>query len=466
MKRLIVLIILICVTLSVWGQSPIVEIITPVSGKVAFTNRLLSYDGQAQNQLFILNTASGEIQIIDDSVWGIHGAGGVGGSPYWNSTGDQILYSIFPSLQSPLQLRLLDVTSMSSSLIREEIGISAEGWHGDKIITTVLSPPDPRIYSIYQLDLTSGENRFVDQFIEDASIANLPTLNLSQDIASDRCISRVNHIEWNPVYTDWIMIEIPTHSCIEEIIYEPIYEETVTLTFIYNISTHEILSINGVIGQYDTTYGSKWSSDGNYLFIEAYDGNNPTITFIVGFDPFLVNKLTIRQTTAIDIDLTDWLTVSDLFISVENNLGSAEDIIFYITQLNEDTFNQVEFFRLPRSTFVLFGGIGPFDWVYLGDEAEAAELSCIFDETLPTRLEIGAQAQVAFTDGTPSRLRSEPSTWGDVVQSLPEGTAFEIIGGYMCGSGYRWWQVQLADGTQGWIAEASETEYWIERRAS
>src|SRR5690606_2370139 len=82
------------------------------------------------------------------------------------------------------------------------------------------------------------------------------------------------------------------------------------------------------------------------------------------------------------------------------------------------------------------------DWRFEGDEDEARALSCIFDDTLSPRLTIGNRAQIAVTDGTASRLRSEPSTWSDVVANLPEGTEFAVIGDYFCGNGYRFWQVQ------------------------
>ena len=45
---------------------------------------------------------------------------------------------------------------------------------------------------------------------------------------------------------------------------------------------------------------------------------------------------------------------------------------------------------------------------------------------------------------------------------MPEGTAFTVMAAPVCGEGYRWWQVSLADGTTGWVVEGLSDEYWLE----
>jgi hypothetical protein len=51
---------------------------------------------------------------------------------------------------------------------------------------------------------------------------------------------------------------------------------------------------------------------------------------------------------------------------------------------------------------------------------------------------------------------------GAQVALMAEGTPFDVIGGPWCADGYRWWQLQLADGTQGWSAEADTSGYFLE----
>ncbi|HEX2619726.1 MAG TPA: SH3 domain-containing protein, partial [Phototrophicaceae bacterium] len=56
----------------------------------------------------------------------------------------------------------------------------------------------------------------------------------------------------------------------------------------------------------------------------------------------------------------------------------------------------------------------------------------------------------------------EPGVYNDVITQMPEHTSFDVIGASWCVDGYRWWQIQLDDGTTGYAAEASADEYWLE----
>jgi|GEM_PF-3106562 len=82
----------------------------------------------------------------------------------------------------------------------------------------------------------------------------------------------------------------------------------------------------------------------------------------------------------------------------------------------------------------------------------------------PSRLSIGMNARVTFTDGTPLRVRANPGE--AIITSIAEGTEFTIIGGPLCLDGYTWWQIELADGTIGWSAEGDSEDYYIEPLAS
>jgi hypothetical protein len=102
-------------------------------------------------------------------------------------------------------------------------------------------------------------------------------------------------------------------------------------------------------------------------------------------------------------------------------------------------------------------------WHLTAGEAEQAALRCLFvDRAIAPRLMLGGSGQVAFTDGTPSRLRAAPNTSATVVGQMPEGTRFSVMGAPVCGMGYRWWPVQTPDGLSGWVAEGTPSEYWVE----
>ncbi len=93
------------------------------------------------------------------------------------------------------------------------------------------------------------------------------------------------------------------------------------------------------------------------------------------------------------------------------------------------------------------------------NDLDVAAPDCI--DAPPRRLEIGMRARVTFTDGSSLRVRTAPD--GGIIRELPEGTAFDIIGGSECSSGYYWWQIQLDDNTVGWSAEGIGDSYFIEQ---
>jgi uncharacterized protein YgiM (DUF1202 family) len=70
----------------------------------------------------------------------------------------------------------------------------------------------------------------------------------------------------------------------------------------------------------------------------------------------------------------------------------------------------------------------------------------------------GVQALVHTTPdqaGKPVNLnlRSQPNTGADTVAKLPSGEIVKIVAGPQEGEGYVWWQLERADGTQGWSIE-------------
>lgn len=64
-------------------------------------------------------------------------------------------------------------------------------------------------------------------------------------------------------------------------------------------------------------------------------------------------------------------------------------------------------------------------------------------------LAVGGTA-IVTDDGL--NLRESASTEADVVTQLSAGQEVNIIGGPEEAGGYTWWQVQLGDGLQGWVA--------------
>ena len=87
-----------------------------------------------------------------------------------------------------------------------------------------------------------------------------------------------------------------------------------------------------------------------------------------------------------------------------------------------------------------------------------------------TRLQVGDTARVAFTDGKKSLLRYAPEPGDNSIDSLPEGTEFEIIDGPICAmlpertDAYIYWKVIIAsrNNETGWLAEGDAQSYYLE----
>jgi hypothetical protein len=79
------------------------------------------------------------------------------------------------------------------------------------------------------------------------------------------------------------------------------------------------------------------------------------------------------------------------------------------------------------------------------------------------RLVPGERGGITTDPPLASRVRSAPTTAGDVLDVLQPGETFRVISGPVCDvdNGFRWWQVE-ADDLTGWVAEGSGDEYWME----
>ena len=97
-----------------------------------------------------------------------------------------------------------------------------------------------------------------------------------------------------------------------------------------------------------------------------------------------------------------------------------------------------------------------------GTPAQAQTGSCA--TSIASRLSVGQTALVLRR----LNLRSDASIDAPIVQTSSIGSQVEIIGGPVCtpidARAYLWWQIRLADGTQGWSVESplKEAVYFLE----
>jgi len=53
-------------------------------------------------------------------------------------------------------------------------------------------------------------------------------------------------------------------------------------------------------------------------------------------------------------------------------------------------------------------------------------------------------------------VRSAPRRSGKELLRLKPGETFQIIGGPACADNWSWWQIEMEDGTTGWVAEGGD----------
>jgi hypothetical protein len=85
---------------------------------------------------------------------------------------------------------------------------------------------------------------------------------------------------------------------------------------------------------------------------------------------------------------------------------------------------------------------------------------------------VGAYGHVAYTDGSSSRVRSDPGLSSEVLELLDEGAGFLVVGEPACADGYTWWPINSnpynpgsgRDNStrSGWIAEGADGVAFIE----
>lgn len=81
---------------------------------------------------------------------------------------------------------------------------------------------------------------------------------------------------------------------------------------------------------------------------------------------------------------------------------------------------------------------------------------------LLSRLRVGMQARVAFTDGSDMRIRVSPGFSQEIINMVPEGTSITILQGPKCVDDSTWWQIHVENGMEGWMVEDQNDVYLLE----
>jgi hypothetical protein len=79
-----------------------------------------------------------------------------------------------------------------------------------------------------------------------------------------------------------------------------------------------------------------------------------------------------------------------------------------------------------------------------------------------TRLSLNRQIEVVSRQTV--RIREVPSLGGEPILNISRGEVVTTVDGPVCADQFIWWQIQLQDGTAGWIAEGSSSQYFVAPR--
>ncbi len=435
------------------AQAPSMSVSLPVHGRMLMGGNLagtVDVNPTVSNQILLLNTFDGSVELVLEGERGI-------ADPVWNQDGSTFVYANFETSPMGLNIYNLQTQSIHNVIVSETLQVLQPlDWFpdGDRLL----------FYDHMRVNQTWQDQL---QFITLSSGAITPLFTYVERVPSDTVplppgmtefvVQSIRRAAWNPVHAEWIVVHLSGYD--RSTVYGLEHA-----AFVYNLQTGEKLSLNALFTARVGMFAIRWSADGEYLMLSTSAGSGTLRTEIVR----LANADGVWSLQTVDGAHTpdnvafDWLGVDNLLFTSTSDPNN-DDHLIHIAQIIDGTLHTTEFLRLSHSVFER--PHDPKDWYLDADEEERHALSCLFDQALETRLMVGTRARVNFTDGTPLRLRAEPDFDAPVLTQMAEGTPFDVIGGSACVNSddyYRFWRLELDDGTVGWAAEADPTGYFIE----
>jgi hypothetical protein len=444
-------ILLVFVVVPSIAQVAPVQVYYPVDGEIAFT---LGGNFGDDRRLVSLNTFAGTLTTLVENSGRFDNA-------VWDRSGQHIAFDNNPNDFSLIDVENLELTQIEQFPgYNEDVTVGPFGWTLDQQSLLYLGGSLENSHSINNLYfynfaenlLSSSLQRFDTS--QGVSITNFPLPGGYYGFISDGAPPIVR---LNPVYDEWMLVQLQGSAYTS-----PDLDESSLVGFVlsvlWNYNSGQIILVNDYVQERVLAGYVDWSHDGRYLLL------NTAGTYRDDYGTYILHFADNGRIEFIDSAITDerltafWLDAGNIFIaysvSSETHLPT-----YYLAEIVDGVWHEREFLQLNDPAFQHMGN---GDWYLRADETERQQLSCLFDQALPSRLQVAQQGQVAITDGTPSRLRSEPGLIGEETDLMVEGISFTILNGPSCANGYRWWEIQLADGTTGWAAEADVTAYFLE----
>jgi hypothetical protein len=76
-------------------------------------------------------------------------------------------------------------------------------------------------------------------------------------------------------------------------------------------------------------------------------------------------------------------------------------------------------------------------------------------------LKINDWAMVSTDPPLPNKIRSQPTTSGELIGQVQPGENVLVVKGPQCADGYTWWFVRSLEGLEGWTVEGDAEGYWL-----
>jgi hypothetical protein len=274
--------------------------------------------------------------------------------------------------------------------------------------------------------------------------------------ATSVTITGSNEVERNPVFDNWFLMLFRASGFYST--FQSDQPSAANINVLWNSETNQFISLDALVPDLMISpVRTDWNHDGTRLLLSAVSidlRDNYILTF--RFTPESGVELVERDIVAGRIP-EHWLDAGDLFFSlIQDYEGGAA---YVLGEIVNGAYREMPFFTLNGEQFDMESS---GDWNMQASISERHRLSCLFEWSLPTRLNVGASVQVVADDGVGLRLRAEPDRFSPQVGLLDEGSIAMIIGGSACSGGYRWWQLELGDGATGWAAEADASAYFLQ----
>lgn len=354
--------------------------------------------------------------------------------PLWSPDGESIAYSMIGAHSAVLEVdpgtTMFTTETVTGALTPFDLNY-VRGWSNDSdslIITygQIMSAFASNIV-LYDVNITNNVATEIRQWQTDEIVTDMP---LPLDATSVQ-LNGGYRIERNSVFDDWLVMQFDSKGYYSTFdIGEPV---NAPINVLWNFRTNEYISLDALVPDLWISYSlGDWSHDGTRLLLYAVSQDLLNVYILTfRFTPeqgvTLMERAIVENRTA-----QHWLDAGDLFFSLIQDYQNGA--AYVLGEIVNGEYRETPFFTLNGDPF-RFESAG--DWFMAADEAERHRLSCLFEWSLPTRLNIGDIVQVIADAGVGLSLHATPDVFSEQIGLLEESIVLSVMGGPACSGGYR-----------------------------